>query len=88
MSSRLGKYVTIAQKRWLSAIEKRVNFTSEIFGSIKSVKMLGLVDRMAMLIEKMRRDEIVVMKKSRFLWSINVCISRYRPSAGLSSDQY
>ena len=77
MSTRLGTHVTVAQKRWLEAIEKRVNFTSEIFGSIKSVKMLGLTDKMATMIEKMRRDEIVVMKKSRLLWSINVCISRF-----------
>lgn len=85
MASRLGQYVTVAQKRWLEAIEKRVNFTSEIFGSIKSVKMLGLTGKMAMLIEKMRRDEIAVMKKSRLLWSINVCISRSCRSADPSS---
>ena len=76
MSTRLGKYVTAAQKRWLEAIEKRVNFISEIFGSIRSVKMLGLTDKMATMIEKLRREEIGVMKKSRLLWSINVCISR------------
>lgn len=76
MSSRLGKSVAVAQKRWLEAIERRVNFTSEIFGSIKSVKMLGLADKMASMIEGMRGDEVAVMKKSRSLWCINVCISK------------
>jgi len=75
MSAWLGKYVTLGQKDWLESIEKRVNFTSEIFGSIKSVKMLGLAEKMAALIEQRRAEEIAVMKKSRMLWSINVCIS-------------
>ncbi|RYP53067.1 hypothetical protein DL768_001844 [Monosporascus sp. mg162] len=79
MSGRLGKYVTLHQKDWLESIEKRVNFTSEIFGSIKSVKMLGLAEKMTALIEQMRAEEIAVMKKSRTLWVITVCISETDP---------
>src|SRR3569833_734950 len=72
MSAWLGKYVTLGQKDWLESIEKRVNFTSEIFGSIKSVMMFGLAEKMAALIDQCRAEEIAVMKKSRMLLSINV----------------
>ena len=77
MSLRLGKHVTRRQKRWLESIEKRINFTSEILGSIKNVKMLGLTEMMESLIKALREQEIVAMKASRKLGCVNTCIGEY-----------
>lgn len=52
---------TVYQK----ATQDRINFTSELLGSIKAVKMLGFADRFRDLIAQKRDEEIEVGKKFR-----------------------
>jgi ATP-binding cassette, subfamily C (CFTR/MRP), member 1 len=73
------------QRSWLEAIQSRINFTSEIFGSMKSVKMLGLSERMRQHIQQMRDDEMSISKRYRTVKIYQLAIGkrswfRYRPS--------
>lgn len=52
----------------------RINFTSEILSSMMSVKMLGLTEQMATMIQDMRVKEMNLSKRFRRLSSLNVCI--------------
>jgi ATP-binding cassette, subfamily C (CFTR/MRP), member 1 len=78
-SGMMGKYITSRQKLWLDYIETRVNFTTEVLGSIKSVKMLGLTEKMASIIEQMRAEEIKRIKGFRAVGSVNTLLSMASP---------
>lgn len=71
--SRLSQYVTGRQKIWLEAIQKRVNFTSEVLGSMKNIKMLGLTEKMGSILQEMRVRELNLSKKYRHLQTVLVC---------------
>jgi ATP-binding cassette subfamily C (CFTR/MRP) protein 1 len=71
----MSTYVTARQKIWLEAIQRRVNFTSEVLGSMKSVKMLGLADKMERILQGMRVREVELSKKFRYLSIANICLS-------------
>ncbi|KAI0543772.1 P-loop containing nucleoside triphosphate hydrolase protein [Xylaria curta] len=65
LSGQIADKVSKSQKTWLEAIQTRINFTSEILGSMKSVKMLGLTGQMFNMIQALRDDEISQSKKYR-----------------------
>ncbi|GAW18308.1 hypothetical protein ANO14919_077830 [Xylariales sp. No.14919] len=65
LSGQIADKVSKNQKTWLEAIQTRINFTSEILGSMKNVKMLGLTGHMFNLIQNLRDDEIEKSKKYR-----------------------
>lgn len=69
ITSKFSSLVTGRQKVWLEAITLRVNFTSEILGSMKSVKMLGLTDKLGSIMQAMRVTELELSKKFRRLSS-------------------
>jgi ATP-binding cassette, subfamily C (CFTR/MRP), member 1 len=73
---KVATYVTSRQKIWLEAIQDRINFTSEILGSMVSVKMLGLTNKMASIIQAMRVRELDLSKRFRRLSSFNVCLGQ------------
>jgi len=58
VTSKFSSFVTTRQKVWLEAIQQRVNFTSESLGSMKSVKMLGLTDKIGSIMQAMREREL------------------------------
>ncbi|KAH8664569.1 ABC transporter [Xylariales sp. PMI_506] len=74
LSTQLARRITPRQKAWLEAIQKRINYTSEILGSMKNVKMLGLSDKMSANIQDMRDKEMDISKKYRRLQSFNVSL--------------
>jgi len=76
ISMKVATYVTSRQKTWLEAIQDRINFTSEILGSMMSVKMLGLTNKMAAIIQAMRVRELDLSKRFRRLSSFNVCLGK------------
>jgi ATP-binding cassette, subfamily C (CFTR/MRP), member 1 len=76
ISMKVATYVTSRQKIWLEAIQDRINFTSEILGSMVSVKMLGLTNKMASIIQAMRVRELDLSKRFRRLSSFNVCLGQ------------
>lgn len=71
----MGNAVSIRQKTWLQATEKRINFTSHVLGSIKNVKFLGLTEMIKKSIEGLRIDELEISKKFRRIQTVRVCMS-------------
>lgn len=74
VSAKASTFVTSRQKIWLEAIQERVNFSSEILGSMANVKMLGLTEKMTTVIQELRVRELNLSKRFRRLSSLNVCI--------------
>lgn len=68
--------VTVKQKLWFESIEKRINFTSEILGAMRNVKMLGLAHQMEKNIEQLRENEIHTSRLFRRFQSINNAIGK------------
>lgn len=68
--------MTSRQSIWLAAVERRINFTSGIFGSMRNVKMLGLETQMSANIEDLRTSEIALSKKYRRTQSLAVAICK------------
>ena len=64
-----GPYIQ-SQKKWLEATEKRVNFTASVIGSMRGVKILGLVEIVSSKIAMMRHDEVQKGKRVRFWYAV------------------
>ncbi|KAH7310266.1 ABC transporter [Rhexocercosporidium sp. MPI-PUGE-AT-0058] len=77
ITSKFSSYVSGRQKVWLEAIQHRVNFTSEVLGSMKSVKMLGLMEKLGSIVQAMRVGELELSKKFRRLSSSLVLIYNF-----------
>ncbi|CZT49492.1 related to multidrug resistance-associated protein [Rhynchosporium secalis] len=77
ITSNLSNLVSSRQKVWLEAIQSRVNFTSEVLGSMKSVKMLGLSEKLGSTLQAMRYGELELSKKFRRLSSSLVLIYNF-----------
>ncbi|ETS81802.1 hypothetical protein PFICI_06804 [Pestalotiopsis fici W106-1] len=63
----IAKSVPVRQKAWIAAIQKRVGITSDILGTMKGVKMLGLSRALAKQIQSLREFELAESKKFRQL---------------------
>lgn len=72
-----AKVITSRQRAWLEAVQKRINYTSEILGSMKSVKILGLINQQTANIQQFRKTEIAASKKYRKVQSLNISLSVY-----------
>ncbi|OLN96257.1 Multidrug resistance-associated protein 1-like protein 3 [Colletotrichum chlorophyti] len=66
-TAKLSKYMPRASKTWNEHIQRRVGVTSEILGSIKETKMLGMVDFLQQAIHDLRITELEKAKKFRQL---------------------
>ncbi|KAK8054682.1 hypothetical protein PG994_009749 [Apiospora phragmitis] len=81
LASRIGP----RQKNWLEATQKRINYTMEIFGAMRNVKMLGLAKQMEYNIQNMREKEMKVSRRYRRLHALNITLVNMRTIlAGLS----
>ena len=58
IAARIGKLVPPRQRRWMSAIQKRVGITSDIIGAMKGVKVAGLSENVDKQIDGLRDYEI------------------------------
>lgn len=74
LSGQIADKVSKSQKTWLESIQTRINFTSEILGSMKNVKMLGLTGQMSNMIQALRDDEIARSKRFRRIQAYSVSI--------------
>ncbi|KAJ5356748.1 ABC transporter integral membrane type 1 [Penicillium concentricum] len=70
----MGNAVSARQKTWLQATEKRINFTSHVLGSIKSVKFLGLTEIIKKSIADLRIEELEISKRFRRIQTVRVCM--------------
>lgn len=72
----LASKITASQGVWLELIQRRINFTSAVLGSMRNVKMLGLETQMATNIEDIRTREIESSKRFRKLLCLNVALGK------------
>lgn len=61
----IGKVLVKRQTVYQKATQDRINFTSEVLGSIKAVKMLGYTERFTDLLEDKRDQDLNVGKHYR-----------------------
>ncbi|OOO11358.1 ABC transporter related protein [Aspergillus oryzae] len=70
----IGGSVSRHQKSWLEATQKRVDFTTKVLGSIKAIKMLGLIEGMVYMIEVLRTEELKISKKFQRIQAARVSL--------------
>lgn len=76
LSVTIAGHITSRQATWLAAVERRINFTSEILGSMRSVKMLGLEAQMSTHIEDLRTTEITSSKRYRRVQCLLIALGK------------
>ncbi|KAH6646791.1 ABC transporter type 1, transmembrane domain-containing protein, partial [Truncatella angustata] len=69
-----GNGISGLQRRWLEAIQHRINFTSVVLNSIKGIKMLGLSVMMRDHAQKMRDDELDISRRYRKFQCLNIAL--------------
>ncbi|ROW15668.1 hypothetical protein VPNG_02110 [Cytospora leucostoma] len=74
LSVQIAGLITSRQKAWLGAVQRRINYTSGILGSMRNVKMLGLTSQMSANISQLRRTEIATSKRYRKVQSLNTSL--------------
>ncbi|QKX61831.1 uncharacterized protein TRUGW13939_08987 [Talaromyces rugulosus] len=71
----LARFIGMAKKRWMRGIQTRVDVTASVLASMKEVKMLGLSDIVASMIQNLRVTELDLSKQYRKLLSIQIFIA-------------
>ncbi|KAM0561862.1 hypothetical protein ACHAPJ_003033 [Fusarium lateritium] len=72
LTGAIGKLMVGRQIKYQKATQDRINLTSEVLGSMKPVKMLGLSERFSSMIAQKRDEEIKIGKHFR---KINVYLN-------------
>ncbi|KAL7945596.1 P-loop containing nucleoside triphosphate hydrolase protein [Trichoderma barbatum] len=74
LCSFIGKVLVKRQTVYQKATQDRINFTSEVLGSLKAVKMLGYTERFTDLLEEKRDNDLNVGKHYRqmIVWANTV----------------
>ncbi|KAJ5790163.1 ABC transporter integral membrane type 1 [Penicillium psychrosexuale] len=71
----LARFIGMAKKRWKRGIQTRVDVTASVLTSMKEVKMLGLSDIVANMIQNLRVTELDLSKQYRRLLAIQTFIA-------------
>lgn len=71
----MAKSMAHAQKIWMKSIQTRVDVTSTMLGSMKSVKMLGFTDWLADIVQGLRVSELQEAKLFRRLRVLHVFLA-------------
>ncbi|CAI7586196.1 unnamed protein product [Penicillium crustosum] len=71
----LAQFIGLAKKRWMKGIQTRVDVTASVLASMKEVKMLGLSDIVANMIQNLRISELDLSKQYRKLLAIQTFIA-------------
>ncbi|KAI0124180.1 P-loop containing nucleoside triphosphate hydrolase protein [Xylariales sp. AK1849] len=74
LSTLIAAHITSRQKAWYQAIQRRINYTSEILGGMRSAKMLGLTKQLSENIQQMRDDELGISKTYRKIQALNISL--------------
>lgn len=74
-SSWVANQIGPRQAHWIKAIQRRVGITSSILRSMKSVKMMGLSDKLSDTLNNHRIEELKLSKQFRImsLWRVLLC---------------
>ena len=76
----LSRFMGRAQKRWIQAIQTRIDTTASMLGSMKAVKMLGFTDTLASMVQALRVSELKLSGLFRRLICARVFLGKtFRP---------
>ncbi|KAI0973805.1 putative ABC transporter [Xylaria arbuscula] len=67
MSRYVAKHLQPHQEAWNSSTQSRIAATSSVISSMKVVKMLGLQDKLTRRIQELRKEELWVASKQRWI---------------------
>lgn len=75
MIIKVSKSKNRAQRAWIAKVELRIHATRQALSSIKSLKVLGLCNRVEEVIAGFRSTEIATSRKFRSLifWEVLIC---------------
>ena len=68
----MTNFIMSSQAVWLEAIERRIEATTAMLGSMKGIKMCGLTDVLLTNIHNLRLEELKISKKFRRLLTWNL----------------
>ncbi|KAL2851083.1 P-loop containing nucleoside triphosphate hydrolase protein [Aspergillus pseudoustus] len=71
----LARFIGMAKKKWMRGIQTRVDVTASVLASMKEVKMLGLIDLVANMIQGLRIAELDLSKQYRRLLTVQIFIA-------------
>lgn len=74
LSTLLTVQVTPRQNAWVEAVQRRINFTSDILGSMRSVMILGLGSKMSVNIQSLRDEEMETSKRYELIQALSVSL--------------
>ncbi|KAK6611190.1 ABC multidrug transporter [Botrytis cinerea] len=73
-SSQVAKKIRPRQRQWMQAVQKRVAYTSDVLGSIKGMKMLGLTNMITGNVQDLREQELQKSKRFRYVQIVNITL--------------
>jgi ATP-binding cassette subfamily C (CFTR/MRP) protein 1 len=63
----------------MQAVQKRVSYTSDVLGSIKGMKMLGLTKLVSENVQGLRMQELKMSKRFRHVQIVNITLGMTIP---------
>ncbi|KAK2608594.1 hypothetical protein QQS21_002820 [Conoideocrella luteorostrata] len=75
LSSIVTSFVSARQSAWIKDTQRRVNYSTNILGSLRNVKMLGLTDQMSSNIQAMRDDEMKSFRRSEVISTLGIAVA-------------
>ena len=79
-SSQVAKTIRPRQRQWMQAVQKRVAMTSDVLGSIKGMKMLGVTKMITESVQDMREQELSKSKRFRYVQIVNITLGMFSSS--------
>jgi hypothetical protein len=79
-SSQVAKKIRPRQRQWMQAVQKRVAYTSDVLGSIKGMKMLGLTEMITGNLQDLREQELQKSKRFRHVQIVNITLGMFSSS--------
>ncbi|KAK6607376.1 ABC multidrug transporter [Botrytis cinerea] len=73
-SSQVAKKIRPRQRQWMQAVQKRVAYTSDVLGSFKGMKMLGLTNMITGNVQDLREQELQKSKRFRYVQIVNITL--------------
>lgn len=70
----LAKEINPKQEAYVQAVKKRLKYASEVLGSMKNVKMLGLTSYMLSSMQSLREQEMQAIQKYNLIQAFNVAL--------------
>ena len=78
VSVRASAFAKAYQGAWFKKIQKRIGITSSMLGSMKGIKMAGLTDRLSLMTQGLRVEEVSSAGPFRMLIALLSSIGRFR----------